>query len=142
MISLQFDAPYTPARTNTKPIAALRSQHALRREADIADLVLATPAGAGTFAGDFASVSAVAVDARENRLVLRVDEIPGHDEGIVAAGSEQAAFVGRPLDTVEIALVAAQLEECGSWLTHIEDADDVAVGGEGGEHVGVERRCG
>lgn len=72
-------------------------------------------------------------------MVLRVDEIPGHDEGIVAAGSEQAALVGRPFDAVEVALVAAQLEESSSWLAHVEDADDVAVGGEGGEHVGVER---
>jgi hypothetical protein len=72
-------------------------------------------------------------------LVLRVNEIPGHDEGIVAAGSEQAAFVRRPFDAIEVALVAAQLEECGSWLAHVEDADDVAIRGEGGEHVGVER---
>ncbi len=45
----------------------------------------------------------------------------------------------RPFDAVEVALMAAQFEECGSWLAHVEDADDVAVGGEGGEHMGVER---
>ena len=34
--------------------------------------------------------------------------------------------------------MAAQLEECGSWLANVEDADDVAVGGESGEHVRIE----
>lgn len=71
-------------------------------------------------------------------MVLLVDEIPGHDEGVVAPGSEQAAFVRRPFDAVEVALVAAEFEEGGAGLAHVEDADDVAVGGEGGEHVGVE----
>lgn len=44
----------------------------------------------------------------------------------------------RPFDAVKVALVAAQLEESGSWLANVEDADDVAVGGESGEHVGIE----
>ena len=70
MIPSQFDAPHTSACTNTQPVPALRSQHALRREADIADLVLATPAGAGTFGGDVAGVGAIAVDAREDGLIL------------------------------------------------------------------------
>jgi hypothetical protein len=35
--------------------------------------------------------------------------------------------------------MAAELEESGSWLSHVEDADDVAVGGESSEHVGIER---
>jgi hypothetical protein len=139
MIPLQFNAPDTPASANTKPVAALRGQHAFGRKADIANLVLATPAGAGTLAGNFAGVGAVAVDARENCLVLRVDEIPSHDERIVTTGSEQTALVRRPFDAVEVALVATQLEESSSWLAHVEDADDVAVGGEGCEHVGVER---
>jgi hypothetical protein len=34
--------------------------------------------------------------------------------------------------------VTAELEKSSAWLTHVKDADDVAVGGEGGEHVGVE----
>ena len=47
--------------------------------------------------------------------------------------------MGRPLDAVEVALVAAQLEESSSGLAHVEDANDVAVGSESGEHVRVER---
>ena len=47
--------------------------------------------------------------------------------------------MGRPFNAVEVALVAAELKECGSWLADVQDADDIAVGGESGQHVGVER---
>ena len=70
MMPSQFHAPHASARANTQPVPTLCSQHALRRKTDVANLVLATPAGAGTFAGGVASVSAVAVDAREDGLVL------------------------------------------------------------------------
>jgi hypothetical protein len=44
----------------------------------------------------------------------------------------------RPFDTVKIALVTAKFEERSSGLANVEDANDVAVGGESGEHVRVE----
>jgi hypothetical protein len=71
-------------------------------------------------------------------LVLLVDQVPGHDERVVASGREQATFMRRPLDAVEVALMAAEFEQSRSGLAHVEDADDVAVGGESGEHVRVE----
>lgn len=56
-------------------------------------------------------------------MVFRVDQVPGQDEGIVAAGGEEAAFVGRPFDAVEVSLVAAEFEEGGAGLAHVEDPD-------------------
>ena len=70
MMPSQLDAPHTSTCTNTQPVPALRSQHTLRRKADIADLVLAAPAGAGAFAGDVTGVGAIAVNAREDGLVF------------------------------------------------------------------------
>jgi hypothetical protein len=35
--------------------------------------------------------------------------------------------------------MSSQLEECGSWLPNIEDAYEVAVGGEGSEEVCIMR---
>lgn len=101
----------------------MRRQHALRRETDVCNLVLGSPAGTRALDGDVAGVCAVAVQARERGLVFRVDQVPGQDEGVVAAGGEEAAFVGRPFDAVEVSLVAAELEEGGARLAHVEDAD-------------------
>ena len=105
----------------------MRSQHAFRRKADIANLVLALPARAGALDGDVADVGAVAVYAWEDCLVLLVDQIPGHDEGIVATGCEHASLVRRPFDAVEVALVAAELEKGCAWLADVQDADQIAV---------------
>lgn len=38
--------------------------------------------------------------------------------------------------------MAAELEKGLAWLADVEDADQVAVGGKGGEEVGVVRRGG
>ena len=61
---------------------------------------------------------------------------------VLLSRTGQAALVRRPVDAVEVSVVAAQLEQGGAGLAHVEDADEVAVRGEGGEHVRVEGRGG
>jgi hypothetical protein len=66
-----------------------------------------------------------------------MDEVPHEDEGVVATGCEHAAARGRPFEGVDGGGMAAELEEGLAWLSDVKDADEVAVGGEGGEEVGV-----
>ena len=68
---------------------------------------------------------------------MRVDEVPDEDEGVVGAGGEHAAPRGGPLDAVDGGGVAAEFEERLAGLPHVEDADQRAVGGEGGQEVRV-----
>ena len=68
---------------------------------------------------------------------MRVDEVPDEDEGVVGAGGEHAAPRGGPLDAVDGGGVAAEFEERLAGLPHVEDADQGAVGGEGGQEVRV-----
>jgi hypothetical protein len=82
---LELDTPHAPARANTKPVPALRRQHALRSKTDVANFILAAPARAGTLGWDIACVGTVAVDAGQHGLVFLVDQVPGHDERVVAA---------------------------------------------------------
>ncbi len=70
-----------------------------------------------------------------------VDEVPDEDEGVVGARCEHAAARGRPLDGVDGRGVAAQLQHGLARLADVEDADDVAVGGEGSEEVEVMGGC-
>ena len=56
-----------------------------------------------------------------------VDQVPGHDKGVVAAGRKHASFVRRPFDAVEVALVAAELEQGGARLADVQNADQIAV---------------
>ena len=68
---------------------------------------------------------------------MRVDEVPDEDERVVGAGGEHAAPRGGPLDAVGGGGVAAEFEERLAGLPHVEDADQRAVGGEGGQEVRV-----
>lgn len=66
-----------------------------------------------------------------------IQQVPDQHETIIASTREHAASGGIPLDGVEISLVALEFEEGGSGLADVEDADDVALLGKGGEEVGV-----
>lgn len=134
----KLDTPYAPPSTNPQPIPALARKRTLRRKAHICNLVLAPPARARPLglhvrpARGSRRRRAVTV---QRRLVVGVQQVPGHHEGVVGGGGEEAPLVRGPFDGVERACVAAEFEEGGARLTHVEDADEIAVGGEGGEHV-------
>ena len=76
--SLDLDTPNPSASANTKPIATLSRQGAVGCPADIRDLVLAPPAGCGTFALHLASLdsTAIAIERRDRSLALLVQKIP------------------------------------------------------------------
>ncbi|KAL2001502.1 hypothetical protein VTN02DRAFT_1668 [Thermoascus thermophilus] len=120
---------------------------ARRRPAQVRDLVVALPrgrgaallrgrrrrrrrrAGAGVHAG------------RDGRGVVLVDQVPHQHETVVGAGAERAASGRRPVDAVDRARVALELEQGLARLSDVEDADDVRVLGEGREEVRVMGRC-
>ena len=47
--SSQLDAPYTPTTSNTDPLSALPGQSTLWRPTNIANFIVASPAGVGSF---------------------------------------------------------------------------------------------
>ena len=73
----------------------------------------------------------------ERRPVGRVKQVPYQNECVVAAGSEHAAARRCPFDVIHRTAVTAELEQSLARLADVEDADEVAVGGKGGEEVGV-----
>lgn len=82
-----------------------------------------------------------AVDAIEARAVAGVQQVPHENQSVVGAGGEHASPAWRPFDGVDGGGVAAKFEERLAGLTHVENADDVGVGGKSGEKMGVVRRC-
>lgn len=69
-------------------------------------------------------------------------QIPKQDAAVVGAAAEEAALRVGPLQAVDGAGVAFELEERLAWLSDVEDANDGGVLGEGGEEVSIVRRGG
>lgn len=128
--------PQTAPTTHTQPIAALVGEPALRRPAEVVDLIVTRPGG------DWCSCTVCTRRCCLGAAVgpaLSVEQVPYQYHRIIGTRSKGAASVGRPFNTVDGCLVAAELEECLAGLADIEDANHGGVGGKGGEEMSVMR---
>lgn len=145
---LQLHTPNSSPRADAQPVATLLRQTTLWRPRNIRDLILAPPLRERSLALRFSGSSRTRISGsigrrrRYNSLVLRVQQIPDEHQTVISTGREHTASTGIPFDTVEVTLVAAQFEECGTRLSYVENANYVAVGGEGRQEVGVVWRRG
>ena len=164
---LQLNTPNTPSTSNANPLAALTRKTRLRRPAEIVNLVVASPRGSRALESNLALTlalclalslaltlaldlglswgrarNAIANVAIDVRAVLRMQQVPHEHQRVVGAGREHTAAAGRPFDCVNGRGVAAELEQGLARLPHVEDPDDLAIGGEGGEEVAVMRAGG
>ena len=67
------------------------------------------------------------------------EQVPDEHLAVVAARGKRSTPQGRPLDTVERALVAAQLQQGLARLPDIENSDDVRVHRKGRQQVVIVR---
>lgn len=128
-------APDATSSTDTKPLALVAAE--VRHPAQVADLIVALPAGDGAAAPILAA--SAAVDCRSARGARLTHEVPDEDLTVVAARSERATAVWRPLYAVDGAAVAAELQQGLPGLTNVENANGVRVLGESREQMGIVR---
>lgn len=135
--------PYPPPTTNTQPIIALTLQPALRRPADIAHLIITHPArNRRSLARRRRTRDLLPVRPIHSAQTPLTQQIPDQNQGVVSTGGQCSSSRGGPFYAVDGCAVAFEFEEGLTRLPDVEDADAVAVLGEGGEEVGVVGGCG
>lgn len=141
---LQANTPDPSPPTHTQPLAPL-TPHPLRRPTDIPHLILTHPTRHRS------PLRPHRRERRTNLLLAPTDmrsitrrhrtplaqQIPDQDQRIISTGRQRASSGRGPLYAVNSRAVAFEFEERLARLADVEDADAVAVLGEGGEEMGV-----
>lgn len=133
--SSYLNAPNAPASADTEPVASLAVGKGWR-PSEIADLVVALPAGHGREV--LVSGARAVVGGRVAGGA--VHKVPNQHGAIIGSRSQSASSRGRPLDTVDRSAVPTELEQGLARLSHIQDSDDVGVLRKRGKQVRVVRR--
>ena len=94
-----LDAPDPSPAADTKPIAALASQRALRRPAHVADFVIAPPASARSLTLDLTRYRRCTTV--HGCSTACVEEIPDQHHGIVGTTGQHASAARTPFDRVQ-----------------------------------------
>jgi hypothetical protein len=63
--------------------------------------------------------------AADRRTVVRVQQVPDEDEGVVTARRKHAPSRGVPLDTVEVGRVSTELEQRLAGLSDVKDTNNI-----------------
>ena len=133
-LNLHTGSPNPPSATDTQPVAPSGGQEALRRPTYIVDLVITLPAShsALSIALSACGLSLGAISGcgcgtdEVGRLTgALVEQVPDHDQAIVASGCKCASSGRGPFDAIYCSGMASQLEQSLPWLSNVKDANTV-----------------
>ena len=75
--------------------------------------------------------------ATDDSAILGMQKIPNEHEGIITTGGKHTSSRRIPFYRIYGCRVAAELQQCLTRLSHVEDADEVRISGKGCEEMCV-----
>lgn len=134
---LQGNTPYTPTSTYAQPVITL-ARDPLWRPTDIPNLVITRPTRSrSSFCACGCGADLLPMRSICCHQAPLTQKVPDQDKGVIATRRQCSSSRRRPFYAVDGCTVAFELQERLTRLPNVEDADAVAILGEGGEEVGV-----